>query len=110
MYTFFHNICGTWIKKVSFRRGLLNELEDFTLSNTLKETGNWWLLVRMKIGCLKVFLTFLILSIKNEPNLFANDFSSSKDGGTVAFDELNILFIACHCFLQSPQFSLTRSW
>ena len=59
--------------------------------------------------CLKVSRIFLILSMKNEPNLFANDFSSTKDGRTVEFDRLNILFNACHNFLPSPQLSLTRS-
>ena len=60
--------------------------------------------------CLKVSLIFLILLIKNETNLFANDFSSSKDGRTVAYDWVIILFSACHSFLPSPQFLLTRSW
>ena len=58
---------------------------------------------------LKVSRIFLILSMKNEPNLFAKDFSSSKDGRTVEFDRLNVLFSACHNLLLSPQFSLTRS-
>ena len=53
---------------------------------------------------LKVSRIFLILSMKNEPNLFAKDFSSSKDGviyikvapvRTVEFDRLNVLFSAC---------------
>ena len=44
LYIFF----TTWIKRVSFRRGFLNELDDFILSNTLKGTENWQLLVRMK--------------------------------------------------------------
>ena len=43
---------------------------------------------------LKVSQIFLILSMKNEPNLFAKDFSSSKDGRTVEFDRLNVLFSA----------------
>ena len=56
---------------------------------------------------LKVSLILLILSMKNRPNLFAKDFSSTKDGRIVAFDPHNILFSACHSFLPSPQFLLT---
>ena len=85
------------------------ELVHFSLSNTLKGTESWRLLVRMKIldgVCLKVSLIFLNLSMKNKPNLFAYYFSSSKDGRTVAFDWPNILFTACHSFLPSPQFSV----
>ena len=38
--------------------------------------------------CLKVSLICLILSMKKQPNLFDNDFSSSKDGRTVALNRL----------------------
>ena len=99
---------GAWIKGASFRRGFLDKLKDFSPSDSLKGTESRRLLVWMKNLRSGVFKGVS----KNEPNLFAKDFSSSKDGRTVEFDRLNVLFShfsACHNLLLSPQFSLTRS-
>ena len=85
---------------------------NLNLSDNLKGTESWRLLVwvtRLRSGVFEG-VSDLLNFINEKRTKSVNDFSSTKDGRTVVFDRLNILFSACHSFLPSPQFSLTRSW